>query len=1251
MPEITITKRDGRVEKLDPSKINTAAKKALEEVGSSYNAEQITEAVLAKLSDGASVEYIQDCVEGALLEAGEVAAAHAFIRYREQRTNARELKSDLFKQFDLVAGKASADVEFKRENANINADSPMGAMLKYGSESSKEYTLKRIIKPEYAKLHRQGDIHVHDLDFFSITYNCGHKNSLLRVITPDGQYKVIKAGEFCPLGPGSHELEGWWVMARDGEYVPLTHVHIRPSDTINRITSQYSELRLTDNHIVPVTRNGERIEVKVKDMRPGDELELAEFSQVPGKMEISILDIAPDEDLKNIVIRDNTKLLKILHDRGLITQYYSCLKNRGVKFNHYTAKMNLLEYRKYRGVFLDAGFNEDEAEICWSKGRSKSPLNYKLTGEFGWLVGMMYAEGCTHGNASCSISNKDQTYLARIEELVHKYFGDLIITRSNIKRGVVSLTINSKFVRQFFQHIFTQKNYSYDMSIPTEFFSYNTEFLNGVVAGFLDGDGCVSDATVFFGSASEQFIDDLRYILSMSNVNARKYHRVATGKTKFCCGVPFVDDRDSWSLTAFNRDMDGILKESMKWTAVDHRYPQLIRPLVNSVKSVGVEEYNDFVYDFTTDTHYFALNNVIVHNCVVPETVVILKRGGSEQRISIKDAFPLLGNGTHSIDGVEIMSRNGFTPLHYVHIRDADEMMYEFVTSNRTLECTGEHVLPVIRDGKEVELAAKDISQSDKLLVHHSRYSWEDVNKVDDGTIKSIRKYHFKGKVVDLTTGDHYFIANNIVSHNCCQIPLGKLLREGFNTGHGYIRQPNSILSAATVACIVLQANQNDMFGGQSFPMWDYDLAPYVARSFIKHAQNVSDILGIELAEDFREKCLDYYNKNSTLISAKEFLATLGVTEEIHSQAYRLTDRETHQAMQAVIHNLNTMQCLTADMPVATLDLSSAVNLRRISDLELDALRRLLQTQYQTMTIDEMAMEHKTTKGVMRKILVNLGVKLRDKLEVAQVNKRIFMERFGVDNSAKDPAVKEKIKQTQFAKYGKFAFNTEKQRQTNLARYGADNPMKNPGVIKKMTDGNIKKWGYPCTLQHPDVKAKSVATCLAKYGVSNAGWSPEAIAKRQQTCIDRFGVPTPFDSKEIREQGEASCLERYGHKHPGLALCLGRSKAEDMVANMIEEMFPDLAVLKNIRGLLPSHRLHEIGILLPELSIGFEVNGEYSHDKDAYERGEMTKERIKEQAAESVGIKIYQVWECDLYKDQDATAELIRNVIEEAMDD
>ena len=433
--------------------------------------------------------------------------------------------------------------------------------------------------------------------------------------------------------------------------------------------------------------------------------------------------------------------------------------------------------------------------------------------------------------------------------------------------------------------------------------------------------------------------------------------------------------------------------------------------------------------------------------------------------------------------------------------------------------------------------------------------------------------------------------------------------------------------------------------------MWDYDLAPYVARSFIKHCQNVAEVLDVKLPDDFREKCLDYYNKNKTLIGAKDFLASLGVDEKVYSKAHDLADRETHQAMQAVIHNLNTMNCLTADMPVETLDLSSAVNLRRMSELELDALTKLLGSQYKTMTVDELAAEHKTTKGVMRKILVNLGIKLRDKKEVAEVNKRIVEERYGVDNIAKDPEIKERIKQTQFEKYGKYAFNTEKQRQTNIERYGYPVATMNPGVAAKVQATTLKHYGVECSLQHPDVKAKSVATCLAKYGVRNAGAAPEVIAKREQTCMDHLGVPNPFASEEIRNKGLKSCLERYGYERPGLARCGGRSKAEDDVVSMIEDVFPDLAILKNIRGLLPSHRLHEIDILLPELNIGFEVNGAYSHDKVAYDRGDMTKERIKEQAAAQVGISLYQIWEEDLYADRDATAQQIATIIEEAIDE
>ena len=75
----------------------------------------------------------------------------------------------------------------------------------------------------------------------------------------------------------------------------------------------------------------------------------------------------------------------------------------------------------------------------------------------------------------------------------------------------------------------------------------------------------------------------------------------------------------------------------------------------------------------------------------------------------------------------------------------------------------------------------------------------------------------------------------SLFSINCLYLPLKKLLATGFNTGHGFLRSPANIQSAAALACIALQSNQNDMFGGQSYPSLDYDLAPYVAKTYIRN--------------------------------------------------------------------------------------------------------------------------------------------------------------------------------------------------------------------------------------------------------------------------------------------------------------------------------------------------------------------------------------------------------------------------------
>lgn len=156
---------------------------------------------------------------------------------------------------------------------------------------------------------------------------------------------------------------------------------------------------------------------------------------------------------------------------------------------------------------------------------------------------------------------------------------------------------------------------------------------------------------------------------------------------------------------------------------------------------------------------------------------------------------------------------------------------------------------------------------------------------------------------------------------NCLFIPLAKLLKNGFNTGHGTVREPQSVKTAANLACIILQSNQNEMFGGQAFPTFDYDLAPYVAKSFVNHlVECLNDYYDFEDTEnDFKglltkEKTNEIYRKYGTILNdeAKQDLFDLvnienDIFEKLYKRALKKTDKETYQAMEALIHNFNTM--------------------------------------------------------------------------------------------------------------------------------------------------------------------------------------------------------------------------------------------------------------------------------------------------------------------------------------------------------
>ena len=175
----TITKRDGRQVFFDINKIASAIDKAFQAtVGAKdYSvclnlAHEVSSRFEEKGISSPSVEQIQDSVERVLIDHGYVRTAKAYILYRAERTRVRNMNDRLMKTFEDITYKDATDSDIKRENANIDGNTAMGSMLKYGSEGAKHFYESYVLNPKHSEAHRNGDIHIHDLDFYTLTTTC-----------------------------------------------------------------------------------------------------------------------------------------------------------------------------------------------------------------------------------------------------------------------------------------------------------------------------------------------------------------------------------------------------------------------------------------------------------------------------------------------------------------------------------------------------------------------------------------------------------------------------------------------------------------------------------------------------------------------------------------------------------------------------------------------------------------------------------------------------------------------------------------------------------------------------------------------------------------------------------------------------------------------------------------------------------------------------------------------------------------------
>lgn len=174
-----IRKRDGREVPFNVEKIANAIFKAAQSVGGNNYEESLELAyqVCTYLEEQyknevPTVEQVQDAVEKVLVESGHAKTAKKYILYRSERTKVREMNTKLMKVYEELTFKPAKDNDIKRENANIDGDTAMGTMLKYGSEGAKQFYEMYVLDPKHAAAHENGDIHIHDLDFLTLTTTC-----------------------------------------------------------------------------------------------------------------------------------------------------------------------------------------------------------------------------------------------------------------------------------------------------------------------------------------------------------------------------------------------------------------------------------------------------------------------------------------------------------------------------------------------------------------------------------------------------------------------------------------------------------------------------------------------------------------------------------------------------------------------------------------------------------------------------------------------------------------------------------------------------------------------------------------------------------------------------------------------------------------------------------------------------------------------------------------------------------------------
>lgn len=643
-----VEKRDGRIVKFNRSKIVTAIQSAMEESGDGVNPD-IANSIAQKISEIdaelVNVDSIHKQVEKGLSKAGLKKSLKMYKSYRNKRDIARKAPSrKAFK--DIINAKPS---EVTRENANMNADTPAGMMMKFASENTKPYVMDILLSDRTKEAIENNYIHCHDLDYYvSRSLTCLGEDTYITLKTGKGKIINTKISFFDKFFQRAVSEESESVRPTEYFYIKGRNGWTKVNAVARRFMTDNDEyyflkthkgigLEVTGTHKIPVIdKDGNEILKSVHDIVVGDKL----IGETIGNefIENEYIDILSalmnDERVSNdqIVVYNISSLKKYLNYKYNVT--YLSKEIGSDTYRNGVSYLTCEQYNKLKEKYHIPYDVEMTLTVKMLGTKDSLPMFLPVTNEIAEIIGYMHAEGSISineklGNYQLSFVNHDFEMNNRFSESFHKVFpNNLNIrwmkTRNNGEKQETGRLFSSKMLAYLFTSCFG-KHSTDKINIPDFIINGTDELKWHYISALIDGDGSLKDSrTLRYTTVSKGFSEELTMLLKSVGVESSLREDATKGTIAHFKDKDSVRNYNTYTITINGYEYINVVLENLKCIkqkSINDIYAE--RPkkgLINNpftiIDKIPINKENVKVYDIETAEHWFVANGYIVHNCL-----------------------------------------------------------------------------------------------------------------------------------------------------------------------------------------------------------------------------------------------------------------------------------------------------------------------------------------------------------------------------------------------------------------------------------------------------------------------------------------------------------------------------------------------------------------------------------------------------------------------------------------------------------